>query len=195
MQQEWKHVTINVLHNKKDRTECGSCGGISLVPYAAYVLLKIVAHRLVGNFCEETDECVPEEQRGFGRHRSTTDMMFVVRRLQELGRASKVLDHCVLYRSTESLYASSVDRRLLWEVVARYGVPPRIITIMCMFHDGMRARVQLSSSSELSVWFHVCQGLRQGYVSSTLLFNIFGEVLVDVIVQWFVADPESSSQT
>ena len=63
-----------------------------------------------------------------------------------------------------------------------------MITIMCMFHDGMRARVQLSSSSDLSVWFHVYQGLRQGYVSSTL-FNIFGEALVDVIVQRFAADP------
>ena len=81
-----------------------------------------------------------------------------------------------------------VDRTLLWEVLARFGVPPRMIMIIRMFHDGMRAQVQLNSG-ELSAWFHVCQGLRQGSVSSPLLFNILGAPLVDVIVQWLASDP------
>ena len=50
------------------------------------VLLKIVANRL-GDFCEEAG-ILPEEQCGFRPQRSTTDMMFVVRRLQELGRTN-----------------------------------------------------------------------------------------------------------
>ena len=45
----------------------------------------------------------------------------------------------------------SVDRTLLWEVLARFGVPPRMITIIRMFHDGMRARVQLNSWRTISV--------------------------------------------
>ena len=88
--QEWKYVTVKELHKKKNRTECGNYRGISLVAHAAKALLKIVAHRL-SNFCEETD-VFPEEQCGFRPQRSTTDMMFVVRRLQELGR-------CLLYTS------------------------------------------------------------------------------------------------
>ncbi|CAN0011909.1 unnamed protein product [Sphacelaria rigidula] len=43
-----------------------------------------------------------------------------------------------------------------------------MITITRMFHDGMSARVQVDGG-ELSAWFHVCQGLRQGCVSSPLL--------------------------
>lgn len=58
--QEWKDVTIKVLHKKGDRTECSNYRGISLVAHAAKVLLKIVANRL-GDFCEKT-EVFPEEQ-------------------------------------------------------------------------------------------------------------------------------------
>ena len=80
----------------------------------------------------------------------------------------------------------SVDRTLLWEVVARFGVPSRMITIIRMFHVSMRARVQLNSGE---LWFDVCQGLRQGCVSSPLLFNIFGAAVVEVIIQRFATDP------
>ena len=61
--QDWRDVTVTVLHKKKDRTEYGSYRGVSLVAHAAKALLKIVAHRL-GNFCEETD-VFPEDQCGF----------------------------------------------------------------------------------------------------------------------------------
>ena len=44
--QEWRGVTITVLHKKKDKTECGNYRGISLVAHAAKAHLKIMAHRL-----------------------------------------------------------------------------------------------------------------------------------------------------
>ncbi|CAM9178516.1 unnamed protein product, partial [Sphacelaria rigidula] len=170
--QEWKDVTIKVLHKEiKDRVATPSVG-ISLVAHAAKALLKIVANRL-GNFCEETD-VFPEEQYGFRRQRSTTDMMFVVHRLQELGWASSVpLNTCFIDPQNA---CDSIDSTLLWEVLAGFEVPPRMITIIRMFHDGMRARVQLDGG-ELSACFHVYQGLRQSCVSSPVLFNIFGAAL------------------
>ena len=33
----------------------------------------------------------------------------------------------------------SVDRELLWEVLARFGVPEKMLTVIRQFHDGMRA--------------------------------------------------------
>ena len=84
--QEGKNATIKALHEKKDRTQCGNYKGISLVAHVGKVLLTIVANRL-GDFCEEAG-ILPGEQCGFRPQRSTIDMMFVVRRLQELGRTS-----------------------------------------------------------------------------------------------------------
>ena len=93
--QEWKDATIKVLHKKKDQIECCNYRGLSLVAHADKGLLKIVANRL-GDFCEESG-ILPEEQCRFRPQRSTTDMMFVVRRLQELGRTSEAsLEICFI---------------------------------------------------------------------------------------------------
>ena len=35
----------------------------------------------------------------------------------------------------------SLDRALLWTVLARFGVPQRMISVIRQFHDGMRACV------------------------------------------------------
>ena len=99
-----------VLH-KKDRTECGSYRGISLVVHAGKVLLKIVATRLSA-YCEATN-LLPEEQCGFRPHRLTTDMMFAVRRLQELGREAR-LPLFLCFIDLQKAY-DSVNRTLLWQ--------------------------------------------------------------------------------
>ena len=57
-----------------------------------------------------------------------------------------------------------------------------------MFHDGMRARVQLNDG-DFSAWFNVCQGLQQGCLLSPLLFNIFFAAAIIVILQRFAEDP------
>ena len=87
--QRWRDAAIKVLHKKKDRTECGNCRGIPLVAHAGNALMKIVATRLSA-YCEARN-FLSEEQCGFHPHRSTTDMVFTVRRLQEeLGRKARV---------------------------------------------------------------------------------------------------------
>ena len=138
MPQQWNDATIEVLHKKKDRTECGNYRGISLVAHAGKVLLKVIAGRL-SDYCER-ENILPEEQCGFRPQSSTVDIMFVVQRLQELTRKEEghplVL---VLCRSHQSI--NSIDRTLLLDVLARFGVPPRMLPVIRQFHDGMQACV------------------------------------------------------
>ena len=54
----------------------------------------------------------------------------------------------------------SVDCVLLLEVLARFGVPSRMMKIIRMFHDSMLARVLLNDGDVLA-WFNVYQGLWQ----------------------------------
>jgi len=181
--QQWKDATIKVLHKKKDRSDCGNYRGIALVSHAGKVLLKIVAHRLSGH-CE-TGGILPEEQCGFRPGRSTVDMLFVMRRLQELGRRRKIpLYMCFI--DLQKAY-DSVDRELLWKVLARIGVPETMIAVIRQFHDGMRARVR-TDDGEYSEWFEVKQGLRQGCVLSPLLFNVFFAAVLHIVLLRFSED-------
>ena len=171
--QLWKYATIIVLHKKKDRPEFGNYSGISLVAHAGKILLKIIARRL-SEYCERVG-ILPEEQSGFRPNRSTTDMMFVIRRLQELLAQKKRISLYVYFIDLTKAY-DSVDRTLLWTVLARFGVPQITISVIHPFHDGMRACVRLDDRV-CSRWFAVEQGLRQGCMLAPLLFNIFATVI------------------
>ena len=81
----------------------------------------------------------------------------------------------------------SVDRELLWKVLARAGVPEEMIAVIRQFHDGMKAQVRMDDG-ELSDWFEVTQGLRQGCVLSPLLFNIFFAAATEVVLVRFSED-------
>ena len=125
MPQQWKDAIIMVLHEKKDRTECGNYSGISLVAHAGKILLKIIARRLSA-YCERVG-ILPEEQSGFRPNRSTTDIIFVIRRLQELARKKESLLYVCFIDLTKAY--DSVHRTLLWTVLARFGVPHNMISV------------------------------------------------------------------
>ena len=156
---------------------------ISIVAHTVKVLLKIVAPRLE-HYCEQ-GRVLPEEQHGFCPARSTVGMLCIVRRLQELGRESKVPLY-VCFVGLQKAY-ESVDRELLWEVLARFSVPAKLLAVIRHFHDGMRARVR-TDDDEHSGWFDVSRGLRQGCVLSPLLFNSFFAVALHVVLVRFSED-------
>ena len=55
----------------------------------------------------------------------------------------------------------SVDRTLLWDVHARFGVPPIMLVVIRQFYDGMQACARLDDG-ECSKTFDVVEGFRQG---------------------------------
>ena len=182
--QQWKDAVITVLHKKGDKTECGNYRGISLVSHAGKVLLKVVARRL-GAYCEAKG-LLPAEQCGVRPDRSTTERMFVVRRLQEVGRKAGVSLH-ICFIDIQKAY-DTVDRTLLWQVLTCIGVLPQMIAVIRKFHDGMRGCVR-PDDGVCSDWFEVEQGLQQGCVLSPLLFNIFFAAVLNVVLQRFSNEP------
>ena len=181
--QEWKDAIITMLFKKGDPYECGNYRGISLGAHAGKVVLKVVAMRL-NAYCEWR-KIFLEAQYGFRVGRSTDGMIYVVRGVQELAR-EKDLPLFMCFIDLQKAY-DSVDRSLLWKVLARYGVPAKLISIIRQFHDGMRACVRLDSG-ETSEWFAVEQGLRQGCVIAPDLFNIFFVAVLTVAFDRFSID-------
>ena len=173
------------IAQEEDQTDCGNYRGISLVAHAGKVILKIVAFRL-GSYLER-ERLLPESQCGFRPGRSTVDMMFVVRRLQELGRKEGVpLYTCFGYLQKA---CDSVDRSFLWVVLARFGVPPEMVDIVRQFHDEVPACVRLNGG-RVSEWFEIGQGLRQGCVLNPIFFNIFFTAVLNTAEERLRADPQ-----
>ena len=170
-------------YSTKRRIVCGNYRGISLVAHTGKILVKIIARRL-SEYCERVG-ILPEEQSGFRPNRSITDMMFVIRRLQELAQ-KKLIPLYVCFIDLSKAY-NSVGRTLLWTVPARFGVPQNMISVTGQLHDGMRACVRLDDRV-CSRWFAVEHGLHQGCVLAPLLFDIFFAAVINVASTRFKAD-------
>ncbi|XP_014783912.1 uncharacterized protein LOC106879023 [Octopus bimaculoides] len=65
----------------------------------------------------------------------------------------------------------TTSRLLLWNVLHRYGCPPKLLARLRQFHDGMQARVTLGGDQ--SDYFNVQVGVKQGCVLAPVLFNVF----------------------
>ena len=145
--------------------------------------LKVVARR--PSDYSERKGLLPEEQYGFRPDRSTTDMMFVVRRLQEITRKAG-LSLFLCFIVLQKTY-NTVDRTLLWQEFTRIGVPPQMVAVTRQSRDEMRACVR-PDDGICSHWFKVEQGLRQGYVLSPLFLKIFFGAVLNVILRRFSED-------
>ena len=111
-----------------------------MVAHADKILLKIMARHL-SEYCERVG-ILPEGQSGFRPNRSTTDMMlFVIRRLQDFAQ-KKCIPLYVPYAFIDLTKADdSVDRTLLWTLLARCDVSHNMKSSIRQFYDGMRACV------------------------------------------------------
>ena len=83
----------------------------------------------------------------------------------------------------------SVDRKLLWVALLRFGVPDNLLTVIRQFHESMRARVRMDDG-EHAEWFDVTQGLRQGCVLLPLVFSIFFAAVMHAVLVRFSEEPE-----
>ena len=92
----------------------------------------------LGNYCE-TEGPLPEQQCGFRPARSTIKMLFVVPRLQDLGRQREIPLY-VCFIDLQKAYDSNRER--LWDVLTCFGVPTKMLIIFLNFHDCMRAQVR-----------------------------------------------------
>lgn len=167
--QQLKDAVIVTIYKKKgQRSECGNHRGISLLSLCGKVLAKILQLRLVREVLEHSGN-VSESQCGFRSCRSTTDMIFCARQLQEKCIEQNMGLYAVFIDLTKAF--DTVSREALWEILLKLGCPSKFVNVLRQLHDGMQARVAIDG--EFSNAFPIRNGVKQGCVVAPILFVIF----------------------
>ena len=108
--QAWKDASIVTINKKGDRTHCVNYRGISFLFVADKIFARIFLNRL---FTHITPVVVPETKYGFRRNRSTVDMIFRLRQLQE--RCTEQDQHVHVHGFVDFSKAfDTVGKTVLW---------------------------------------------------------------------------------
>ncbi|XP_063615901.1 uncharacterized protein LOC134789116 [Penaeus indicus] len=101
-------VIITLYKNKGEKSDCSNYRGITMLSIAGKILARVLLNRLVPTIAEDHH---PETQCGFRTNRGTTDMVFVLRQLQEKYR-----------EQNKGLYMTFVDLTKAFDTVSRKGL-------------------------------------------------------------------------
>ena len=157
---------VSLFKNKGQRADCGNHRGISLLSIAGKILARIMLNRAVHSIAEEN---LPESQCGFRRNRSTVDMVFVVRQIQEKCIEQNMNLYAVFIDLTKAF--DTVNREALWVILGKLGCPAKFVKLIQLFHDNMTGEVLVDG--EPSERFGISSGVKQGCVLAPVLFNLF----------------------
>ena len=139
--------------------------GISLLSIIGKTFARVALKRLQ----RIAEEVYPESQCGFRANRSTNDMIFSIRQLQEKCREQRMPLYMVFIDLTKAF--DLVSRDGLFRILDLVGCPPKLLRFVRSFHDGMKGVVEFDGS--VSDEFNITSGVKQGCVLAPTLFGIF----------------------
>ena len=161
---------ITLYKQKGDKGDCNNYRGILLLSVLGKVFARVILPRLQ----ILADRIYPESQCGFRSGRSTTDMIFSVRQIQEKCREQNRPLHIAFVDLTKAF--DMVSREGLFAILQRLGCPPKLLSLQKSLHENMSATVCFEGST--SEKFPICCGVKQGCVLAPTLFGIFFSTLL-----------------
>lgn len=166
MPSDFRDALIVALYkNKGSKADCGNYRGISLLSIAGKIFARVILNRLI----MMAENILPEAQCGFRPGRSTVDMIFAMRQIQEKCIEQNMPLYSVFIDLTKAF--DTVNREALWTILERIGCPPKFIKMIQLFHTGMKGQVLVGGS--VTEEFDITNGVKQGCVLAPVLFNIF----------------------
>ena len=174
--EDWSEAIIHPLHKKGDVDSPDNYRGISLLCICSKLYSYILNKRLTDWI--EDNKLIHESQAGFRKKYSTIDHLFtLVAMIQR-----QLLYHRKLYVAFIDFKKAfdSVVRSKLWGILRRNGVKGRMYKAITSMYNAVKAKVR--AGGELSDSFMCPRGLKQGEITSPILFSIFINELANEII-------------
>jgi len=115
---------------------------------------------------------LPDVQAGFRKGRGTRDQMANIRWIIEKAREfQKNIYFCFI----EYVF-DCVDQNKLWKILKERGIPDHLTCFLRNLYAGQEATVRIGYRT--TDWFQIGKGVRQGYILSPCLFNLYAEYIM-----------------
>ena len=125
----------NIITLYKNKGDCNNYCGISLLS----IVGKTFAHVMLNRLQTLTERVYPEAQCGFRAQRSTIDMIFSLRQLQEKCRKQRRPMYIAFIDLAKAF--DLVSRSGLFTLLHRIGCPPNLLRMISSFLKEMKGTV------------------------------------------------------
>lgn len=161
-------VKMTLLHKKGPKDVVGNYRALSVGPMLEKLFSMVWGGRMT-RWAEE-NKLLDPAQYGFRARRSTMDAVFVVDALMTLARERKESLILVFVDFTKAF--DTIDRDMLWDKLARMGVPEEVLAMFRMAYGEVWGRIQDADGTK-SAYVRFLTGVKQGDPLSTLFFILF----------------------
>ena len=158
------------IPKKGNAKECSNYRTIALISHASKVMLKILQARLQQYVNRE----LPDVQAGFRKGRGTRDqianMHWIIEKAREF---QKNIYFCFID------YAKAfdcVDHNKLWKILKETEIPDHLTCLLRNLYAVQEATIRTGHGT--TDWFQIGKEVRQGYILSPCLFNLYAEYIM-----------------
>ena len=148
---------------KCDKCECSNSRGISLFS----VVSKLYSRVLIKRVRAGTECAIENDKRLFRQGRGCMDQVFAIKQVCKKYLANEK-DVFWAFVDLSKAY-DTIDHHGMWQMLRVYGIGGKLLKAVQSFYVDSRVCVRVENVSE---WFLVNVGLRQGCVMSPWLFNV-----------------------
>ena len=138
---------------------------IALTLHVSKIMLKILQARLQ----QYMNRTLPDEQAGFRKGRGTGDQIanicWVIEKAREFQKNICFIDYAKAF--------DYVDHNKLWKIIQEMRIPDHLTNLLKNLYAGQEATVRTGPGT--TDWFKIGKGVRQGYILSPCLFNLYAE--------------------
>ena len=174
--EDWKKVTVKVIHKKGDVENVGNYRPICSLP----ALYKLFSTILYGRLYPVLDPKQAEDQAGFRKSYQTTDHLATYRMIEQKCHEWSIKMWTAAVDFTKAF--DSITHKSIRKALKACDIKQEYISFLKKIYRDQKASVQADEESNM---FEIRQGTKQGDPLSSLLFNmVLQNSLKDDIQRW-----------
>ena len=174
MPDSMRQAVITCVYKKGKTEDITNWRPISLLNYDYKILTKVLANRLQGSLTD----IISTEQTAAIKGRTIIENLQLNREIISFANANE-LEASIITLDQEKAF-DKVDRNLLFKTLKTFGYGTKIISIIEAIYNNIEAQIKLNGN--MSQFFPVEKGVRQGCPLSMILYIILAEVtLINIL--------------